>query len=46
MGCDFENLIPLSKLDLHLKLSCLKGPYNLNKPSSLVMKGKKLSLYN
>jgi hypothetical protein len=26
MGCDFENLIPLSKLDFHLKSSCLKRP--------------------
>jgi hypothetical protein len=46
MGCDLENLKPLSKLDLHLKSSCLKRPWILNKASSLVMKGKRLSLYN
>jgi hypothetical protein len=46
VGCCFKNLKPLSKLDLHSKSSYLKRPWNLSKLSTLVMKGKRLLVYN
>jgi len=46
VGCNFKNLKHLSKPYVHLKSSCLRIPWNLNKSSSLVMEGKRLSFYN
>jgi hypothetical protein len=46
VGFCLEKLRPLSKLNLHPKSSCLKRPWKSSKPSSLVMEGKRLLLYN
>jgi hypothetical protein len=43
--CHFESLRPQSKLDFHLKSLLLKRLWNSRKPSSHVMEGKGLSLY-
>jgi hypothetical protein len=40
VGCCLKTLKPLSKPDLHPKSSRLKRPWNSNKLSSLVIKGK------
>jgi hypothetical protein len=44
--CHFKSLRPKSKPNLHLKSLCLKRLWNSRKPSSHVMEGRGLSLYN